>query len=265
MKRLKSTLAIFIIISITCSLIPIGTIAATANSMTVASVSGKPGSTVTVPVDVVLDTSTSPSCGIGILIYYDSSILTFSSMTKYTSNMPEGALIDYNTYSTGNGNEYVVNIIVDWVSTYVDTSTYPNGYNDTVLDLNFTINPSAAPGDTALTFDRIDSLIYDTTAYNNYGSTTTLNDGSVTVLGSHSITYDANSALATGSVPSDGNSYYEDDSVTILGNTGSLALEGKTFIGWSTSSTATIADYTAGSQMTMPNSDVTLYAVWTGK
>lgn len=44
---------------------------------------------------------------------------------------------------------------------------------------------------------------------------------------------------------------------------GTLVKTGYTFAGWDTSSTATTATYAASSKITMPGSNVTLYAVWT--
>ncbi|AIC47075.1 InlB B-repeat-containing protein [Rhodoluna lacicola] len=49
---------------------------------------------------------------------------------------------------------------------------------------------------------------------------------------------------------------------TVL-SAGTAVKTGYTFAGWATSSTATTADYTASSKVTMPGSNLTLYAVWT--
>ena len=78
----------------------------------------------------------------------------------------------------------------------------------------------------------------------------------------HSVTYDGNGKTG-GSVPTDATAYEEGDVVTVLGNTGSLVKTGQTFLGWSTSSTASTGTfYPAGYKFYMPNEAVTLYAVW---
>lgn len=51
-------------------------------------------------------------------------------------------------------------------------------------------------------------------------------------------------------------------SFTVL-SAGTAVKTGYTFAGWATSSTATTADYAASSKVTMPGSNLTLYAVWT--
>ena len=78
----------------------------------------------------------------------------------------------------------------------------------------------------------------------------------------HSVTYNGNENTG-GSVPTDDNDYEEGDVVTVLGNTGSLVKTGQTFLGWSTSATASSGTfYPAGYKFYMPNAAVTLYAVW---
>lgn len=78
----------------------------------------------------------------------------------------------------------------------------------------------------------------------------------------HNVTYNGNGKTG-GSVPTDDNDYEEGDVVTVLGNTGSLVKTGETFLGWSTSSTASSGTfYPAGYKFYMPNAAVTLYAVW---
>ena len=83
-----------------------------------------------------------------------------------------------------------------------------------------------------------------------------------TAAATHNVTYNGNDA-SSGSVPTDATAYEEGDVVTVLGNTGSLVKTGQTFLGWSTSSTASTGTfYPAGYKFYMPNAAVTLYAVW---
>jgi len=64
-----------------------------------------------------------------------------------------------------------------------------------------------------------------------------------------------------GSAPVDSNWYFYGDRVTVLGQ-GSLIRVGYSFLGWSTSSTANNAAFTAGSIFTIYD-DIVLYAIWT--
>jgi uncharacterized membrane protein len=73
------------------------------------------------------------------------------------------------------------------------------------------------------------------------------------------VTYFGNGASG-GVVPVDYNWYGYGDRVTVLG-AGSLVRAGYSFLGWSTSSFATVAQYTAGSTFYI-YADVDLYAVW---
>ncbi|MBR1473735.1 MAG: InlB B-repeat-containing protein [Paludibacteraceae bacterium] len=108
-------------------------------------------------------------------------------------------------------------------------------------------------------------------AYNNSTITAIADDatGNVTLnaiwtaaASSYSVTYNGNDNTG-GSVPTDATSYSAGDIVTVKGNTGSLVKTGQTFLGWSTSATASSGTfYPAGYKFEMPASNVTLYAVW---
>ena len=77
----------------------------------------------------------------------------------------------------------------------------------------------------------------------------------------YDVLYDANGGSAT--VPTDGASYFADDTVTALFSPAPTR-SGFNFLGWATTSDATTATYTEGGteSFTMGASDVTLYAVW---
>ncbi|MCL2655554.1 MAG: InlB B-repeat-containing protein [Coriobacteriia bacterium] len=77
------------------------------------------------------------------------------------------------------------------------------------------------------------------------------------------VLYNGNGSTG-GIVPLDPNSYAEGDPVTVLFNTGNLAKDGYRLLGWSTDKDATTAEYMAGDNFAMPNTDkdTTLYAVW---
>lgn len=76
------------------------------------------------------------------------------------------------------------------------------------------------------------------------------------------VTYNGN-GNTSGSVPTDDTDYAVGDIVTVKGNTGSLVKTGQTFLGWSTSATASSGTfYPADYKFAMPAGAVTLYAVW---
>ena len=76
-------------------------------------------------------------------------------------------------------------------------------------------------------------------------------------IASHTVTYDFN--YGSGTVPSDSNTYASGATVTIASGNG-LSKSGATFTGWSlTRDGSTLS----GTTFSMPDNDVTLYAVWT--
>ena len=145
----------------------------------------------------------------------------------------------------------------DWVD-----YTAPNHY---IYGQGLTLPTAAKISKSGYTFDHWEL------AYNNSTITAIADDatGNVTlnaiwtaVASSYSVTYNGNDNTS-GSVPSDATSYSAGDIVTVKGNTGSLVKTGQTFLGWSTSATASSGTfYPAGYKFEMPASNVTLYAVW---
>ncbi|HPJ67815.1 MAG TPA: InlB B-repeat-containing protein [Desulfobacteraceae bacterium] len=77
----------------------------------------------------------------------------------------------------------------------------------------------------------------------------------------YTVTYDSNGATG-GTVPADGNTYHITDTVTVLGNTGTLMKTGYTFDGWNTAADGSGTDYSGGDTFAMGSSNVTLYAQW---
>ena len=78
----------------------------------------------------------------------------------------------------------------------------------------------------------------------------------------YTITYDGNTNTS-GTVPIDSYiPYIEGSTVTVLGNTGSLAKTGYTFAGWNTESNGTGTSYSQENTFTI-NANTTLYAKWT--
>lgn len=78
----------------------------------------------------------------------------------------------------------------------------------------------------------------------------------------YTVTYHANEA-DSGSVPVDGNSYVQGNTVTVISNTGGLERSGYAFAGWCVNANGTGDSYTPGETFTMGSSNVTFYAKWT--
>ena len=77
----------------------------------------------------------------------------------------------------------------------------------------------------------------------------------------YSVTYSGNGSTG-GSVPVDTATYQQGQTVTVLGNTGSLVDTGHAFSGWNSATGGTGTAYTAGQTFTMGAANVTLYAQW---
>ncbi len=76
------------------------------------------------------------------------------------------------------------------------------------------------------------------------------------------VTYNGNGNTG-GSVPGDSTNYLQGQTVTVLGNTGSLVKNGYSFVGWNTQANGSGTTYTQAQTFTIGAADVTLYAKWT--
>ncbi len=145
----------------------------------------------------------------------------------------------------------------DWVD-----YTAPNHY---IYGQGLTLPAAAKISKSGYTFDHWeladDNSTISTIAANATGNVT-LNAIWTADASSYSVTYNGNDNTG-GSVPTDATSYSAGEIVTVKGNTGNLVKTGQTFLGWSTSATASSGTfYPAGYKFEMPSSNVTLYAVW---
>lgn len=77
----------------------------------------------------------------------------------------------------------------------------------------------------------------------------------------YSVIYDGN-GNTSGSVPVDSTGYYESDTVTVLGNTGSLEKTGHSFLNWNTAADGSGTHYEPDDTFSVGADDVTLYAYW---
>ncbi|MEW5816362.1 MAG: InlB B-repeat-containing protein, partial [Spirochaetota bacterium] len=101
------------------------------------------------------------------------------------------------------------------------------------------------------------------------GATFTMGTASVTLYAkwttnpTYTVTYNGN--LSTGgSVPTDTTNYEQGQTVTVLGNTGSLVKTGYTFNGWNTAADGSGTTYGQGQTFAMGTANVILYAKWGG-
>ena len=100
------------------------------------------------------------------------------------------------------------------------------------------------------------------TGFTVTGTSTASGGGGDPTPSTYTVTYDGN-GKTSGSVPTDANSPYANGAtVTVLGNTGSLAKTGYTFTGWNTAADGSGTDYAAGETFSMGTANVTLYAQW---
>lgn len=83
----------------------------------------------------------------------------------------------------------------------------------------------------------------------------------VTTESTYAVTYNGNGNNG-GTAPVDSNSYTQGNTVTVLGNTGSLTKTANIFSCWNTQADGSGTDYAANSTFTMGTSNVTLYAKW---
>ena len=77
----------------------------------------------------------------------------------------------------------------------------------------------------------------------------------------YTVTYDKNNNGAGGTVPTDSNTYYSDDSITVKSASTLTAPTGMTFVNWNTAANGSGASYSAGDTFTT-SANVTLYAIW---
>jgi uncharacterized repeat protein (TIGR02543 family) len=77
----------------------------------------------------------------------------------------------------------------------------------------------------------------------------------------YTITYDANGA-DSGSVPVDNGAYLTGREAKVLGNRGNLGKTGYAFSGWNTEADGSGLSYDPDELLTMPDTDMVLYAVW---
>ncbi|MFC3800875.1 InlB B-repeat-containing protein [Cohnella sp. GCM10012308] len=178
------------------------------------------------------------------------------------------------TFSMGTAN---VTLYAQWTPTYTvtynangstggavptDSGTYVNGASVTVLGNTGSL---VKPG---YTFAGWNTAANGSGTARAAGSTFSMGSANVTLYAqwtlnpTYTVTYSGNGSTG-GTIPTDSGSYENGQSVTVLGNTGSLVRSGYTFAGWNTAANGSGTARAAGSTFSMGTANVTLYAQWT--
>ena len=89
----------------------------------------------------------------------------------------------------------------------------------------------------------------------------TTDETPTTTTTTYSVTYNGN-GNTSGTVPVDSAAYANGATVTVKGNTGTLAKTGYEWKGWNATADGTGTNYTAGQTLTMGSANMTLYAKW---
>jgi uncharacterized repeat protein (TIGR02543 family) len=238
-----------------------------------------------------ISNNTTPSYGGGIYIHYTHlNKLTIEAGVTFSDNNAKGL------YSRNQADDTLYNAQISPDVTWTKPAT--QGYNN--YDISYTngelitfhtvtVHDSYAPNTGAGSYTAGETVTVNAGTRAGYIFTDwTVNSGGVTLeknptvtftmpanavtitanwekiedpeIPSYTVTYNGN-GHTSGSAPIDNNSpYLEGNLVTVL-NQGNIVKTGYSFLGWSTSSTANTATFTAGDTFTIHN-DITLYAVW---
>ncbi|WP_164821249.1 InlB B-repeat-containing protein [Paenibacillus koleovorans] len=160
----------------------------------------------------------------------NSYTLTYDGNTNTTGSAPPAASYVYDTTVTVTGNTYGLTKIGHTFSGWSTSSTVGGTVYGT--------------GDTFL------MVAANTTLY------------AVWTPVPYSVLYDGN-GQSDGDAPVGGTNHFYNDTVTVLGNTGTLVKTGHTFAGWNTASNGSGESYSPAATLTMGAADITLYARWT--
>ncbi len=192
----------------------------------------------------------------GTSMYYDSSSETVTGIVIKPdgTNLSSLNLKDMELSPFGADRTVSMTITADLSGGGTATQTFSNftmyeglSYSLELLGVDFS------------SFVDVTELRFDITVAGS--SVNTLNFDNITISTNHSVTYNGNGNTG-GVVPVDGNSYASGDTVTVLGNSGSLIRTGYTFAGWNTAANGSGTSYTGGDTFAMGSTDVTLYAQW---
>ena len=218
-----------------------------------------------------------PNGGTGSDIADDEAIVVADNSFDYPGYIFTG----WNTAANGSGTPYAkgdlvpsnLTLYAQWVAAY--TITY-NGNGNTGGSAPTDSNSPYATGSTVTVLDK-GTLAKDGYAFTGWnaaangsgtqyapGATFSINTNTILYAqwtAAYTLVYDANGA-DSGNAPTDNSSPYATGStVTVLGNTGSLAKAGHVFNGWNTAANGSGTQYAPGTTFTI-NANTILYAQW---
>ena len=166
---------------------------------------------------------------------------------------PYSASTTYTVTYNGNGNTGGT-APVDGSSPYASGATVTVLGAGSLIKTGYTFNGwNTAAGGTGTSYaaGATFTISADTTLYAQW----------TLIPGAYTVTYSGNGNTG-GTAPVDSSGYTPGATVTVLGNTGSLARTGYTFSGWNTAAGGGGTNYAAGATFTI-SADTTLYAQWT--
>ncbi|MGR7908040.1 S-layer homology domain-containing protein [Lysinibacillus capsici] len=135
--------------------------------------------------------------------------------------------------------------------------------NVSITNETVTINPTLDLAHNTTYSIQIDAGAFTDVAGNAYKgiANNTSWNFTTSALQTYTVMYDSNGADG-GIVPTDSKQYKNQDTITVLGNTGNLMKAGYTFVGWNTKADGKGVTYKIGQTIQMGKGNLILYALW---
>lgn len=135
--------------------------------------------------------------------------------------------------------------------------------NVSITNETVTVNPTLDLAHNTTYSIQIDAGAFTDVAGNAYKGITNNTSWNFTTsaLQTYTVTYDSNGSDG-GIVPTDSKQYKNQDTITVLGNTGNLMKAGYTFVGWNTRADGKGVTYKIGQTIQMGKGNLILYALW---
>lgn len=135
--------------------------------------------------------------------------------------------------------------------------------NVSITNETVTVNPTLDLAHNTTYSIQIDAGAFTDLAGNAYKGITNNTSWNFTTsaLQTYTVTYDSNGSDG-GIVPTDSKQYKNQDTITVLGNTGNLMKAGYTFVGWNTKADGKGVTYKIGQTIQMGKGNLILYALW---
>lgn len=135
--------------------------------------------------------------------------------------------------------------------------------NVSITNETVTVNPTLDLAHNTTYSIQIDAGAFTDVTGNAYKGITNNTSWNFTTsaLQTYTVTYDSNGSDG-GIVPTDSKQYKNQDTITVLGNTGNLMKAGYTFVGWNTMADGKGVTYKIGQTIQMGKGNLILYALW---